>query len=87
MSPRFVDIEFDEFIFDNFKHEIAVYIKKDSDLFLSIRRVDSLYVGKTISMHGYITKFFSKEELYMAVPSYLYEIFDNLKQFNGKRTS
>ena len=33
MRPRFSLVEFDRFIFDNFKDEIQVYIKKEGTAF------------------------------------------------------
>ena len=78
MRPKYTLVDFDEFIFDNFRNEIQVYVKKDASVFMVIEKVDSTYVGRKVVACGYITEFYTREELYMAIPIYLSETFTNL---------
>lgn len=83
MRPNYTLVDFDEFIFDNFWDEIQVYVKKDACVFIVIEKVDSTYVGRKVVECGYITGFYTREELYMAIPIYLSETFTNLVPYTA----
>lgn len=79
MRPRFALVEFDRFIFDNFKDEIQVYIKKEGTAFLEVEKIGTRYMGRYLSEEGvWKSRSFSKEELYLGIPIYLSETFTNL---------
>lgn len=78
MRPKYTLVDFNEFIFDNFWDEVLVYVKKDASVFIVNEKVDSTYVGRKVIACGYITGFYTREELYMAIPIYLSETFTNL---------
>lgn len=76
MIIQYVLIEFDENIFDNFKDEIQVYSHKYHEAFDDMTKIGIVYQGysrRDWSYHNY-----TKDELYMAIPVYLYETFSNL---------
>jgi hypothetical protein len=79
MRLRFALVEFDRFIFDNFKDEIQVYIKKEGTAFLDVEKIGTKYIGRYLSEDGvWEVRTLSKEELYLGIPIYLSETFTNL---------
>lgn len=73
----FVLVEFNEFIFANFKDEIRVY--KGRALIKGLIKEGEAYRGRyaaDINMNYYL---FHKEQLSMVVPIYLFETFTDLK--------
>lgn len=81
MKLRFVLIEFDEFIFNNFKDEIQVYTKKEYSALIDVSLSSGRYKGRYVSDGVYRIRSFSREELYMSIPIYLSETFTNLKPY------
>ncbi len=76
---RFVLIEFNEFIFDNFKDEIEIYKDGSSTPIKDLSKFESSFRGRFANdiFNDYFC--FEKEQLYMAIPVYLLEMFGDLK--------
>ena len=79
MVPRFALVEFNEFIFDNFKDEIEIY--KDGSIFPieDLSKIGPLFRGRFATDEFNDYYFFEKKQLYMAIPPYLFEMFSDLK--------
>ena len=77
MKVRFVLIEFNEFIFDNFKDEVEIY--RDGASIRDLSKFGSSFRGRfaTDIFNDYF--YFEKEQLSMAIPVYLFEMFTDLK--------
>ena len=76
MKVRFVLVEFDEFLFDNFKDEIQFYSYDRHSSITDVTREGIIYNGHS-DIDGVFHNY-TKDELYMAIPVYLYETFSNL---------
>ena len=77
MKVQYILVKFDKTIFDNFKEEIQLYSYKDNCAIDNVVKVGVVYQG--LCRGGeYIYKRFTKDEIYMAVPLWLFEIFTNL---------
>lgn len=77
MRVRFVLIEFNEFIFDNFKDEIEIY--RDGAPIRDLSKFGSSFRGRFANDIFNDWYYFEKEQLSMAIPVYLFEMFSDLR--------
>lgn len=77
MNVRFVLIEFNEFIFDNFKDEVEIY--RDGATIRDLSKFGSSFRGRFVTDMFNDYYYFKKEQLSMAVPIYLFEMFSDLR--------
>ena len=76
MKIKYAIVEFNEFLFDNFGGSVIVYSHQGGKPIVGLKKYSTTYEGHFYDSRVLLN--FKKEEMYMAVPTYISEIFSNL---------
>ena len=83
MKIRYAIVEFDEFIFDNFEDSVIIYSHQCRKPIIDLKKYSTTYEGHLFDSRILLS--FKKEEMYMAVPTYISELFNNLVPAGGRK--